>query len=130
MHIPDKKGLRDFGIVTGALFTGLFGLLFPWLFSLDFPIWPWIIAGVLWLWALLIPKTLKWVYQPWMSLAMLIGWINTRIILAIVFFLIMTPIGIIMHIFGKKTIQNKPSQCESYRNITHSRSPKDMELPF
>lgn len=34
-HIPelDKRGLRNFGLITGALFASLFGLLLPWRFG-------------------------------------------------------------------------------------------------
>jgi len=130
IEIPDKKGLREFGLVTGALFVGLFGLFFPWLFGLAYPYWPWILAGVLWALALVIPNGLKWIYQGWMSIALVIGWINTRIILALVFYLIITPMGSIMRLFGKNPVKNKPSDSESYRNITHFRSPKHMEHPF
>ncbi len=130
IEIPDKKGLREFGLITGGLFVGLFGLLFPWLFSLAFPKWPWIIAGVLWGFALLIPKHLKWIYQGWMSFALVLGWINTRLILAIMFYLIMTPMGLVMRLFGKNAMKNKPSQSESYRNLTPSRSPQHVERPF
>jgi len=130
IEIPDKKGLREFGLITGGLFVGLFGLLFPWLFNFDFPKWPWIIAGVLWGLAILIPNALKWVYRGWMSFALVLGWINTRLILGLMFFLIMTPMGLIMRLFGKNAMKNKPSQFESYRNLTPSRLPQQMERPF
>ncbi len=130
MHIPDKKGLREFGLITGGLFVGLFGLFFPWLLSVDFPIWPWCVAGVLWIWALLIPNSLKWVYKPWMLFAGGLGWINTRIILAIVFFVLMMPIGLLMRLLGKNPMHPKLSQSDSFRIITHTRAPKEMEHPF
>jgi len=130
IEIPDKKGLREFGLVTGGLLAVLFGLFLPWLFGFSYPLWPWIVAGVLWGLALVIPNSLKRVYQGWMSFALVIGWVNTRLILAIVFYLIITPMGSIMRLFGKNPVKNKPSQLESYRNITHSRSPKHMEHPF
>jgi uncharacterized membrane protein len=132
MHIEilDKKGLREFGLITGGMFAGLFGLLLPWLFSFDFPLWPWIVAGILWGLALLIPNSLKRIYQGWMYFALVIGWINTRLLLAIVFFLIITPIGLFMRLFGKNPVKNKPSQSTSYRNLMLPRSPKHLERPF
>jgi len=132
MHIEilDKKGLREFGLVTGGMFAGLFGLLLPWFFSFDFPLWPWIVAGILWGLALLIPNSLKRIYQGWMYFALVIGWINTRLLLAIVFFLIITPIGLFMRLFGKSPVKNKPSQSTSYRNLMLPRSPKHLERPF
>ena len=130
IEIPDKKGLREFGLMTGGLFVGLFGLLFPWLFNFTFPLWPWIVAGVLSGLALLIPNSLKWVYQGWMSFALVLAWINTRLILSIVFYLLITPMGLIMRLFGKNPMKNKSPQSESYRSLTTPYSPKQMEHPF
>jgi hypothetical protein len=131
IEIPDKKGLRDFGLITGGLFVALFGLLFPWLFSLDIPIWPFNLAGVLWILALLIPQALKPIYTVWMSFALILGWINTRIILALVFYIIITPMRLIMLLFAGKTLsQNKPKRSKTFRNISEVRSPKHMEKPF
>ena len=60
---PDRKGLREFGLVTGAIIAGLFGLLLPFLFALAYPLWPWIVFAILGLWALLGPSTLGGVYH-------------------------------------------------------------------
>ena len=49
MHpIPelDRKGLREFGLTTGALIAAIFGLFFPWLLSVHIPLWPWILAVI------------------------------------------------------------------------------------
>ena len=62
----DKKGYREFGLVTGAIVVGLFGLLLPWIFDWNFPRWPWIIFGVLGAMALIAPMSLKPVYKYWM----------------------------------------------------------------
>ncbi len=130
IEIPDKKGLREFGLIMGGMFVGMFGLFLPWLFSFAFPLWPWIVAGVLWGLALLIPNRLKPIYRGWMFIALILGWINTRLLLAIVFYLIISPMGSIMRLFGKNAMKNKSSQSESYRNLTPSRSPQHMERPF
>ncbi len=131
IEIPDKKGLRDFGLITGGLFVALFGLLFPWLFNVNIPVWPFNLAGVLWILALLIPNTLKPIYTVWMFFGLILGWINTRIILALVFYIIITPIRLIMLLFAGKTFsQNKPKRSKTFRNITEVRSPKHMEKPF
>jgi hypothetical protein len=130
IEIPDKKGLREFGLIMGGFFVGLFGLLFPWLFGFAFPIWPWIIAVALWIPALLIPNHLKPIYQGWMFFALILGWINTRLLLAIVFYLMITPMGLIMRLFGKNPMKNLPDISDSYRKSTPDRSSKQMEHPF
>jgi len=58
----DAKGYRKFGLTTGAIIIGLFGLAIPWIFSLNYPKWPWILGGGLGAWALLAPATLQPVY--------------------------------------------------------------------
>ena len=97
----NKKELRDFGLTTGAIVAGLFGLALPWLFNHGFPRWPWIISLILWVWALLIPKTLNLLYRSWMKIGLMLGWVNTRIILSILFYTIFLPIGLVMRLAGK-----------------------------
>ena len=36
----DRKGLREFGLTTGAAIVVIFGLFFPWMLELDWPLWP------------------------------------------------------------------------------------------
>jgi len=50
--------------------------------------------------ALTIPIALKPIYIAWMKLALILSWINTRLILLIVFYLVITPIGFFMRLFG------------------------------
>ena len=80
--------LRKFGLMTGAIVAGLFGVFLPWLFSFDFPRWPWLLAGVLGLWALLHPLSLAPVYHGWIKVGDKVGWFNSRIILGVLFFAI------------------------------------------
>ena len=42
----DHAGLRRFGLTTGALIAGIFGLLLPWLFDARYPAWPWLAAAL------------------------------------------------------------------------------------
>ena len=59
----DRKGYRDFGVTTGAIVAGLFGLFFPWVFGRAFPAeypwWPWALFAVLAVWGLAAPMSLK-----------------------------------------------------------------------
>ena len=89
MHeIPelDRKGLRDFGLVTGAIFVALFGLFFPWLLELNIPTWPWVLGSILAVWGLAAPATLRPLYRAWMKLGLMLSKITTPIVLGIVFF--------------------------------------------
>jgi hypothetical protein len=127
----DAAGYRKFGLVSSAIVVVLFGLAIPWLFSLNFPRWPWIFAGVLSSWALLIPSTLQPVYIVWMKFGNIMSWINTRIILGIVFYVLITPFGLIMRLFGKDPMRRKlDNSISSYRVNSKNEARENVEHPY
>lgn len=131
--VLDRSGLRRFGLITGAIFAGLFGLLFPALAhgGLVWVTWPWAVAGGLSLWALVAPGSLGPVYRGWMRVGMVLGWVNTRIILSVMFYGILLPIGVIMRLLAKDPMARKlDADADSYR-VSHAPSPKErMEKPY
>ena len=134
MEIPtlDKAGLRKFGLVTGAIIVVLFAFFFPWVFDMAaMPIWPWIIAGALWVPALLLPNLLQPVYRIWMKIGHAIGWVNTRIILGLIFYVLVLPMGLVMRLFGKDPMARKINKSVSSYRIESTSEPKDrLEKPY
>ena len=134
MDVPilDNAGLRKFGITTGAIIVVLFALFFPWVFDITtMPMWPWIIAGVLWVPALLMPGVLRPVYTTWMKIGHGIGWVNTRIILGLLFYVLVLPMGLIMRLFGNDPMARKRDESASSYRIESISEPKDrLEKPY
>ena len=128
---PGTAELRKFGLVTGAIVSALFGLLVPWIFDYSWPLWPWIVAGISALWGLVHPDSLFVIYRYWLKFGHVAGWINTRIILAIMFYLVFFPAGILMRLLGKDPMARKlDSTADSYR-ITSEPVEKDhIERPY
>ncbi len=127
----DASGYRKFGLLTGAIVAGLFGLLIPLVFSLGFPKWPWILAGILVAWALLAPATLQPVYVGWMKFGNVMNWVNTRLILGLLFYGIFLPFGLIMRLLGKDSMQRKfDKKIASYRVTSHHDARDNVERPF
>lgn len=127
----DAAGYRKFGLVTSAIVVFLFGLAIPWLFSFNFPTWPWIFAAVLGSWALLLPTTLKPVYTGWMKFGHIMNWINTRLILGILFYGMFLPFGLVMRLFGKDPMSRKlDSSMSSYRVESHKDTKDNVEHPY
>ena len=65
---------------------------------------------------------LKSAYTFWMKLSFIIAWINTRLILIIIFYLIITPIGFAMRLFGVDLLDRKidKNRLSYWKNkITH-----------
>lgn len=128
---PTVKELRHFGLLMGFFIGGVFGLLFPWLWSLKFVLWPWIAGSVFILWALAAPTTLAPVYDGWMIFGGAIGWINTRIILALLFYLLFFPLGVLMRLSGWDPLRRAwKKEMISYRIQSKTADRKEMEKPY
>ena len=137
MHdIPhlDVKGLRKFGVTTGAIVVVLFGLVLPWLRDRPVPWWPWSVATVLLVWALVAPASLNVVYRAWMKVGLILGWINTRIILGIVFWVIIFPLGILLRLLKEKKVSRMISgidtSARTYWVVPSTTQHPNMEKPF
>jgi predicted membrane protein len=134
MHeIPtlNRQQLRNFGFLTGAIFVVLFSLLLPWIKGHSLAIWPWIIAFPLWFLGILSPNSLKPVYQVWMRIGLVLGWINTRIILGIVFYLILFPMGLIARLLNDDPLEQKFNRkLVTYRTESHPIKQLNMEKPY
>ncbi|MDJ0508025.1 MAG: SxtJ family membrane protein [Crocosphaera sp.] len=127
----DKKGLREFGLLTGAMIALLFGLILPLLWRYDLPLIPWIIGGVSVSLALFIPNSLAPIYQGWMKVSQVLAWVNSSVILGLIFFLIVTPMALIMKIINRDALKRKfEIRLETYRISSQTKSKVSMEKPY
>jgi hypothetical protein len=100
-----KNSLRKFGVTMGVAFLAIALILFARgkhsfiLISC--------LSAAFFAVAFTIPVSLKPVYIAWMRLAHILGWINTRLILLVMFYLIFTPIGIMIRLLGKDLLDKK-----------------------
>ena len=126
-----NKDLRSFGLVFSSGLVLIFGLFFPWVFERHWPLWPWIVAGIMLLPALAMPVLLTPVYKIWMKIGHVLGWINTRIILGLIYFIVFAPISIILFLLRKDPMKRTlDADAVSYR-IESIKAPRNrMENPF
>ena len=125
------KELREFGLLTGGIIAGLFGLILPLIKGHSLPILPWIMVIVLVGLAIILPKSLEPIYRVWMKIGLTLGWVNSRIILSIVFFIILTPMAFIMKLLKRDTMARKfDFQVETYRVSSKINSRSGMEKPY
>lgn len=125
-HEVDIKQLRFFGLIVGGIFL-LLGV-WPTLFHNEALRWWGVgIAGGLGLPALFLPKCLQPVYRVWMFIGEILGWINTRIILSVVFYCIVTPIGFVQRLRGHDAMRRQwETEAETYRVTRESRPHSHM----
>ena len=127
----EKSDFRKFGITIGPILMVIAGLLF-WRGKESFEIL--LVSGfVLLVLGLVIPVVLKPIYWVWMVLAVILGWIMTRVILSLLFYVVITPIGMFSRLFGSKFLDLKWDKSkDSYWNSrpTKQRNNEDYEGQF
>ena len=100
-----NKELKSFGYTIGVILI----IVASFLFYYDNHLYQSIasIAALLIGFGLVLPLLLKPVYLIWMIFAVILGWVMTRVILSSVFYLIMTPIGLITRLLGEDFLSLK-----------------------
>jgi hypothetical protein len=130
LNIADKKELRSFGLTVGGIFAGI-GVWPLVIHSAEPRWWSLIIAAALLLPAAIHPHTLFWPYKSWMALGYVMGWVNTWIILGLVFFAVVTPIGIVRRLLGKDPMGRKlRTDLDSYRIIREPRQASHLTKQY
>jgi len=107
-----KIDLKKFGITMGIAFLVISSLFFlrqkhgSAVSSL-------LVSFIFFITGLILPILLKPIYIIWMRFAFILGWVNTRIILIILFYLVFAPIGLAMRLF-KVDLLERSKKKESY----------------
>ena len=99
----EKSDIRNFGITLGIILLLISGFLF-WKEKESYQIFSGI-GITLSLIAIAIPSVLKPVYWMWMIFGIILGWFMTRVILSLLFYIIITPIGLTLRLFGKQFLE-------------------------
>lgn len=105
---------REFGLIVGGVFT-LLGMW--WLFRGKFVSAAYIVLPLgigLCLFGIILPRALVFPNKAWMTLAEGLSYVTTRIILAFVFFVVLTPIGLIKRALGWDPLHRRAGSGESY----------------
>jgi hypothetical protein len=126
----DTKALRHFGLIVGGIF-GAIGLWPVVVRGASPRAWALVLGIVLIGPALVAPRVLGPAHRVWMGLADILGWINTRILLSIVFFGLITPMGVVMRRLGKDPMRRAVEpDASTYRVNRTARPPSHMLRQF
>jgi hypothetical protein len=123
---------REFGLVVGGVFV-LLGLW--WLYRGKFAnatsvVVP--LGTLLLLFGLIWPRMLVWPNRAWMLLAEGLSFVTTRLILGLVFFLVVTPIGVVKRLTGWDPLGRRGAKSASYWKpySERQRNPRHYEKMF
>ena len=103
---------RSFGIVFFVVF--LLIALYPLTYGGEIRIWSLIISIIFLILGLLNSKILAPLNKIWFKFGILLGKIVSPLIMGIIFFLVVTPIGFIMRLLGKDVLNLKYNKNKSY----------------
>ncbi|MGE5197259.1 MAG: SxtJ family membrane protein [Deltaproteobacteria bacterium] len=127
----NKNDLRKFGITLGLIFAvaALIIFLRHKQHALTFSI----ISAVFFLLGVTFPQLLKPPYRFGMLMSLILSWIITRIVLLVMFYVIFTPLGLIMRLFNPDILEKKIDRNkESYWKEKEKKefNPADYEKLF
>ena len=125
MKSPSKKQLREFGLVIGFGFPIIIGWIIPFLSGHTFRAWSLYLGLPLLILGIIKPSLLSYPYKGWMAIGLALGWLNSRLILGLIYLVILQPISLIMRILGYDPLNKKKSNVISYREIK-----KDANFDF
>jgi len=127
---PNRKQLRQFGLLLGLLIPLFFCALLPALHSHSAPLWPVGIGVILILLGVFAPQRLTLAYRGWMALGHILGFINSHVILGVVFVLVLQPIALIMRCLGHDPLRKRwDASSHSYREEIQGRR-TNLKQPF
>src|SRR5262245_28616912 len=125
-----KRTLRQFGLMVGGIFL-LIGL-WPFVCRQDpVRLWAVVLGTVLVAAGVAIPGILQEIYKGWMFVGHVLGWINTRIILGVLFYGIVTPMGVVMRLAGRDPMRRGfDPEAQTYRVNRQPRPASHMKNMF
>jgi hypothetical protein len=123
---------REFGLIVGGMLLLLSGW---WIYRGKFHAVTQItlpVGAILVLLGIVVPRALVYPNKAWMALAEVLSYISTRIILAFVYFVIITPIGFVKRLSGWDPLNRRAAKSESYwRDYSaRQRDPRHYEKMF
>ena len=126
----ESKKHRHFGLLVGGIFIviGVWPAIFR---GQNLRLWALLAGGVLVIPGLLMPGFLAPFYRVWMAVGRALGWVNTRLILGLTYYIVFAPVGLVMRLLGRDPMQRgREPEAETYRVSRHPRPPSHMRHQF
>ena len=130
VEVPGRTGLRRFAFALATVIAVLFGGLLPWLLDSGTAFWPFGLALVFVVWGLLGPASLGKPYIAWVRLGLILNRITAPLILFVLFFGMITPVGLVRRLFGDPLGKRFERGAATYRKPLNEAPPHSLENPF
>ena len=127
----NKSDWKKFGITMGIILS-IIGFFLLWKKNNNYN-YIFFLAAAFFITGLILPSILRTIYKAWMALAIVMNFIMTRVIMAVIFYLIVTPTGLIASLTGKKFLDMKIDKSAKSYWIVREKTSKlksDYERQF
>tara|TARA_B100000963_G_scaffold360530_1_gene391751 strand:+ start:1153 stop:1545 length:393 start_codon:yes stop_codon:yes gene_type:complete len=125
----EEKILKEFGILIGIFFPIFIGWFLPFIYGHGFRKWTLIVGFIFLFIGLLKPTLLMNPYKLWIKLGDFLGFINSHVILGIVFFVVLFPISLFMRLFGYDPLNKRLDNKKTFK-IDNSKHKTDLRRIF
>ena len=113
--LNSTKTLKDFSYLVGIGIPLIFGFVVPKLTGHEFRSWTLFIGLPILIIGFFAPNKLLYPYKVWMKIGHILGWINSKIILGLVFLLVLQPIAIVMRLSGYDPLKLKVKNTKTFK---------------
>lgn len=132
-HIQKTGSDRSFGLVFVVVFLaiGLWPLIGDWSNFAAVRIWSIGIAAVLLVVAIAVPRLLAPANGLWIRFGLLLGRIMNPIIMGVLFFIVLSPVALVMRLSGKDILSLKSNRdAKTYWIVRNDEEPPSMSNQF
>ena len=119
---------RSFGLLFFIVFLAI--SLWPLISQGDLRLWAFILALIFFILGILNSKFLTPLNKLWMKFGIFLGSIISPFVMGVVFFMVVTPIGLIMRFLGKDLLRISKSEFVSTYWISREKQNSTMKKQF
>ena len=119
---------RSFGLLFFIVFLAI--SLWPLISQEDLRLWAFIIAVIFFVLGILNSKFLTPLNKLWMKFGLFLGSIIAPLVMGVVFFMVVTPVGLIMRFLGKDLLRIKKSKFVSTYWVSREKQNNTMKRQF
>ena len=119
---------RSFGLLFFIVFLAI--SLWPLKSQEDLRLWAFIIALIFFVLGILNSKFLTPLNKLWIKFGFFLGTIISPVVMGVVFFMVVTPVGLFMRLLGKDLLRMKKSKSASTYWISREQQTNTMKRQF
>jgi hypothetical protein len=125
-HVPTE---RAFGLSVGGVCVAS-GVVAAWRGHTSAAVWLIVVGGLLLAGALLAPSLLRVPNRLWWRMAQALGWINSRVLLTLLFVAVLTPLGLVLRSLGRSPLHRPAAATNWSRYPARNRDAKHYQRMF